>query len=297
MKIHHLVFIPIICGLVGCKGGEKKSAKEKDIPVKITSVELRSKGIEDLTGSVSLREIICQVWDYKEDLEQAEDMDPYATMQVQYRGYCFFNDGKFVKDPRAVVKTGTWMLEENPRPAHIMFTYADGSEQTEIPAFFSPDKMIFAGNKAGKRQAIFTANGYRHMNLKDDPFHPNNIWWMIKPASAETNDQIKKRFKACIHFFVLFYEEYVNVRAKKVSFLGLPSPYRWYAGGIILQKEKKLSEKWMNCFYNKEQALKAYQLADELVTKKYIWPKDEGQWMKRNLGVLKQMENKLDSIN
>jgi hypothetical protein len=54
-------------------------------------------------------------------------------------------------------------------------------------------------------------------------------------------------------------------------------------------KEKDLAENWFNCFYSKAQAMKAYQLMDDIIGKKYKWSKDNISWVKKNLLVLEQM--------
>ncbi|HQW83759.1 MAG TPA: hypothetical protein PK987_04830, partial [Ferruginibacter sp.] len=102
--------------------------------------------------------------------------------------------------------------------------------------------------------------------------------------------------KENIHFFLLFYKSALDKDEKTVSFWGLPSCFKWYGGGIFLKKEKELKENWINCFYNKEQAMQAYHLAEKLMEVKYTWPKGEQNWLKLNLAVLEQMYKKLDEI-
>ncbi|MBK6633760.1 MAG: hypothetical protein IPG38_05110 [Chitinophagaceae bacterium] len=84
---------------------------------------------------------------------------------------------------------------------------------------------------------------------------------------------------------------------KVISFWGLPSCFKWYGGGVFLKKETELKENWINCYYNKEQAMQAYALADKLLSQKYNWPKGEQNWLKLNLAVLEQMYKKLDDIH
>ena len=46
-----------------------------------------------------------------------------------------------------------------------------------------------------------------------------------------------------------------------------------------------------------EQAMKAYAVAENLMEKKYVWPKGEQNWIKQNLFVLEQMYLKMDEIH
>ena len=91
-------------------------------------------------------------------------------------------------------------------------------------------------------------------------------------------------------------EQKINAHSDVVSFIGLPSCFKWYGGGIFIQKQSEIQGKWINSFYNKEQAMKAYKLADKLLSYKYEWPKNERNWLKLNVAVLKQMEVKIDSL-
>ena len=49
-------------------------------------------------------------------------------------------------------------------------------------------------------------------------------------------------------------------------------------------------------FYNKEQAMKAYELAEKLMNHKYSWSKKEANWLKLNVTVLQQMESRMDAL-
>jgi hypothetical protein len=80
---------------------------------------------------------------------------------------------------------------------------------------------------------------------------------------------------------------------KTISFYGFPTCLRWYAGGIYLTKQKDLAANWYQCFYNKEQALKAYAMMDKALSKKYTWEKSRVNWVIKNLGVLEQIYNQL----
>lgn len=260
------------------------------------SVDFKTNGLEDLHNSNSMKDILCQTWDYKEDVADAKDASP-SNMDIVYRGYSFFSDGTVVKDPRGNIKTGKWTLNENAKPITINMNFDNGEKETKQLAYLVPFEMILSTGAAIENKTInLSSDGLRHTDLKDDPFYKNNISWRIKPQKPETDEEIKKRFRECIHFFVLFYDQKININAETVTFAGLPCCYTWYSGGITLQKEPELQKKWIECFYDKEQALKAYKLADKLISKKYDWPKKESNWLKLNVAVLKQMEKKIDSV-
>lgn len=297
MKTYLYHFALSLFILTGC--GQTSTDKPVVSPNSLqdtSAVKLATVGMTDLRNARTLKELICQDWDNEEDALDAEDMPANSTLEIQYRSYCFFDDGTVVKDAREIPVVGTWELNEEQKPALINITFANGEKATEAIGGFGATRLLFAGKADKKKPSTFIAKGFRHNENKNDPFYTENVWWMIKPSKPESDDAIKKRFAAYIHFFVLFYDEYAKTHAKKVSFVGLPSCYDWYAGGIILQRTNKIQRKWIDCFYNEEQAMKAFRLADKLVSKKYDWGNKGDRWMSRSAGVLKQMEKNLETL-
>ena len=142
----------------------------------------------------------------------------------------------------------------------------------------------------------FIAPGLRFKNANDEPFFVDNNRWRIKPKQKEPDSAIHRRLKENLHFFILFYKDVLAKDEKTVSFWGLPSCFKWYGGAIFIKKENELKENWVDCFYNKDQAMQAYRLAEKLMEKKYTWPKGEPNWIKQNLFVLEQMYKNLDEI-
>ena len=123
-----------------------------------------------------------------------------------------------------------------------------------------------------------------------------NNSWRQKPSQKENRAALTERLKNSIHFFTLFYDYNINSKAEVVYFTGLPTCFTWYAGGIYLQKRDNLKPAWNNCFYSDTQAKEAFDIADELLNFKYNWPEKETNWLKQNVFVLKQMEQKIDSL-
>ena len=275
------------------KQDKKQTAKQKNFdPSGLDSI-----GIENLNVATDMKDIICQDWENKEDAADAKGMDPASNIEIVYRGYCLFSDGTLVKDPRGNIQAGKWTLDENVKPISLHFDLNSGEKENWQLAYLMPYEMKLVKLVNGNRSTVdLGSEAVRHNKLYEDPFYISNNKWRFKPSKPETDEQIKDRLKQCIHFFILFYDEKINVHSDAVSFTGLPSCFKWYGGGIFLQKENELPEKWVNSFYNREQAMKAYKLADKLLGIKYNWPKKESNWLKLNVAVLRQMEKKIDSL-
>jgi hypothetical protein len=284
----------------GCSGNKSRETNKKQSSIEAKDNDpggFASRGIENLNESGSMKDIICQSWYFKEDAADAVDADVSSNIELVYRGYCLFSDGSLVKDPRGNIQTGTWSMDDKMKPISLNFIFGNTEKEQYELAYLMPYEMKLAKKKGDNKIIIdLGSEAIRHINLKDDPFYISNNSWRFKPKKPESDEQVKERLKGCIHFFILFYDQKINAHSDAVSFVGLPSCFKWYGGGIFLQKENELQSKWVNTFYSREQAMKAYKLAGKLMKIKYDWPKKETNWLKLNVAVLKQMESRIDSL-
>ena len=99
----------------------------------------------------------------------------------------------------------------------------------------------------------------------------------------------------------MFYAKFLNDNAQRgdntISFVGLPACFKWYRGGVSVVGKDKLEERWINCFYNKAQALKAHAMLENIISQKYNWNKAETNWVKQSADVMMQMYDKFKSTS
>ena len=300
MKAYSYIGFCLVLLLSSCAGNASKDPAAKQEAGKYNEkrpTDFISDRIENLNASGNMKDIICQSWEFKEDAADAADADPSSSMELVYRGYCLFADGSMIKDPRGNMQSGKWTMDDKVKPIVLNFSLDHGETETFQLAYLMPYEMKLVPVGGEKKKIIdLGSEAMRHTDLKEDPFYIYNNAWRFKPAKPESDEQIKQRLKGCIHFFILFYDQKIKARSDAISFIGLPSCFKWYGGGIFLQKENELQSRWLNSYYNKEQAMKAYKLADKLLSIKYNWPKKESNWLKLNVAVLRQMETKIDSL-
>lgn len=273
---------------------EVADSRQKDS----SAIDYVANEMEDLGISDTMKNVICQNWDFYEDARDARSAEPSQNIELVYRGYSIFGDGTVIKNPRGNIRQGKWTMNENTSPKTVSFYFDNAETETYLLVSLMPFEMKLLKKGADKKDFIdLRGEGVRYIDVRKDPFYISNNLWRFKPSKPETDEQIKSRLKSCIHFFELFYEHKIRANSNEVVFVGLPSCFKWYDGAIYLQKERELNSKWINSFYDKDQAMKAYKLADKLMDNKFEWPKNESNWLKMNLAVLKQMEKKLDAIS
>lgn len=284
MKAYTLSLALLVLLLTACNNPADKKDAAVIAKDSVTST------LTDLAAVTDIKELLCQDWENKEDAEDAALSGSGEGLEMPFRGFSFFEDGTVVEGPRDKIKFGKWVLDEPGKIINIEYTKG-GKSKYKIAAIGVRQMILI--NTSDKKQAEYRAGAKAHKNITDDPFYGANNQWRIKPAKAETDGEIKERTAQC----VLFYSKYLADNAARggniISFVGLPACFKWYKGGVSIIAKNKLENKWLNCFYNNEQALKGYALLDKIISKKYKWDKEEKNWVKQSADVVKQMYDTL----
>jgi hypothetical protein len=232
---------------------------------------------------------LCQNWESKEDVDDGILNNSSSDLEIPFHGYSFFDDGVMVQNPRDNMKVGKWSLDEKTK--HISIVFNDGSKKDgQLKAIGVKNLLL----QLGKDPAVkYVADGKKHRDLSDDPFYPANNKWRIKPGRTETDSAIKKRVIECVVFYSKFFKDNADRKMPTISFYGLPTCFKWYSGGISVINKDKIGQKWIACFYNKDQAIQGQQLLENIISKKYNWNRSETKWVRQSADVLRQMADSL----
>lgn len=253
-------------------------------------------GLVSLDTAKDIYNILCQEWVLADDAEGLEGMEENSKFEIPYRSFYFSTKGTFVKNPRNTFDYGTWLYDDAAKTITLN-NAIDKTKDVYKIAKIAADELILVNVGVNSATNLkFTAPAKRFKNPNDEPYFLENNRWRIRPKAKESDSAIHQRLKENLNFFILFYKNALAKEEKTVSFWGLPSCFKWYGGAIFLKKKDELKDNWINCFYNEEQAMQAYALADRLLSQKYNWPKGERNWLKLNLAVVELMYNKLDEV-
>ncbi|MEP7109081.1 MAG: hypothetical protein ABI760_13900 [Ferruginibacter sp.] len=246
--------------------------------------------LTDLTSSTDIKKLLCQDWEYKEDAEDAALSGGGAGLEIPYRGLSFFGDATVVENPRDQIHFGKWNLNELNKMIDIEFS--NGSKAQYKIAAIGARQMILL-NTINKKKIEYRADAKMQKRPEDDPFHGSNNQWRIKPGHTESDSAIKTRTEQCVLFYAKFLEDNAGRGGNIISFVGLPTCFKWYRGGVSVTAKDKLEAKWLNCYYNREQGLKAHKMLESIISKKYKWNRKETNWVKQSAGVVKQIYDTL----
>ena len=277
-----ILFTALICSCNSNTSTDKKSR---------VSADSLSTSLVNLSATNTMAELLCQNWEDKADVEDGV-LNGGGDLEIPFHGYSFFDDGLMVQDPRDKMKTGKWTLDEKTKNVTIVFD-DKSKQQAHIQDIGVKNLLLKTGEKAA---AQYIADGKKSKNLSDDPFYPANNKWRVKPIKSENDAALKQRIIDCVLFYSKFFKSNAEHGYSSISFYGIPSCFKWYSGGISITNKDKLNAKWIDCFYNKEQAIQGQQLLEKAITKKYNWNKGEPKWTKKSADVLLQMADSLRSL-
>jgi hypothetical protein len=291
-----LTAIIISAVIFSCNNGSLKDVGTKEVRVLQNG---KSEGDADLVyldTSKNISNILCQDWVLADDAEGLEGMDENSKFEIPFRSFYFSTKGTFVKNPRNTFDCGTWGYDDAAKTITINNSIDRTKDIYKIAKITSGELTLVNVGVNSATNLKFIAPGKRLSNPNAEPYFLENNRWRIKPKNKESDSAIHQRLKENLNFFILFYKSALAKEDKTVSFFGLPSCFKWYGGGIFIKKEEELKENWINCFYDRDQAMQAYKLADKLLSQKYTWPKGEQNWLKLNLAVVEMMYKKLDEV-
>jgi len=293
-KLMKRIFFTIgIIGLiaVGCNdsGTADKDKKAADGKTAASPTDSIAASITDLSTSKDTLALLAQNWESKDDALDAELSGGSTNLEMPYHGMSLFPDHSMVSNPRDNIAFGTWELVGK----DLVPTFSDGSKK-QLQVLMLDAKTLILGSRESKKTMEFRADGKIQKQLVDEPFYGTNNQWRIKPSKPETDEAIRKKVADCVHFYYTLLTDKMAKDNKSVAvFVGLPQVLNIYDGMITVVGKEKLTSKWINCFYNKEQAIKGQQMLESVITKKYTWNKKERNWIKKDAPVLKQIYNNL----
>ncbi|MBS1666585.1 MAG: hypothetical protein JST58_04335 [Bacteroidetes bacterium] len=263
-----------------------------------TATQVLDTALIDLksASSLALENVLGQFW-------KMEDADQKHWNQLlwdsisdkkKFPELALYRDFSLTENARDHIRFGKWAVNKKNRKLLLKFT--DGT--TEI---YTIQKIAYQNLVVSKKDAdgnemtlYFSSDGLVHKRPEEDPFYPSNNRWRIKPSRSETDQQILDRLKQCAHFYALFFSDNHQRQETDISFIGLPNCFVWYNGGIGLPLEGGLDNKWIDCFYSKKEALKAYQMLKTLIEKHVlVWPEHPTSWIKETADMLDQVHDKI----
>lgn len=295
MKYSPLYYLLALFAIIACHSTEKKKPDTSNAArILKETLATGDTAMIALSGfkKKDIRDVLCQHWEIRKgggtnSLELTRDENGNAINPELN----LFKDGSVLENPRHHIGIGTWQLVSQDT---LVLNLGKIQKKYTIASVHSQSLRLITKGKSGDNLYLsLGSDALVHSNMINDPFHPSNNQWRIRPTAPESDSAIKQRVKDCIRFYALFYRDNLKRPDKtSINFAGLPAIFNWYSGGIGIPPRQEVDSSWINCFYNKAQALRGYDMMERLIVDyEYEWPKQTA-WSSQTHFVLEQMYHK-----
>lgn len=295
-----IAFVLILGACYDASTGAKPQKKKDSYIYQETIVKGNDTGMIALGAfrRNNIADVLCQRWELHGWDEETNDETPQSPVDnFIIDGIAFFKDSSVLVNPFGKISLAKWKVETERNRRIIVIHLSDtANKRYHLSNLTSTQLVLDAPDEPGKAK-LFVSSATVHRNMHNDPFHPVNNQWRVRPRSLESPSELHHRLKNCLLFFALYYRDHIKRQAETISFKGLPEIFAWYNRGIGLPDKDELSESWFACFYNKEQALQGYSILRRLIVDyEYKWPRGAPGWTYETHSVLEQMYHKIDDL-
>ncbi|MFZ1751778.1 MAG: hypothetical protein WAU01_16380 [Saprospiraceae bacterium] len=132
----------------------------------------------------------------------------------------------------------------------------------------------------------FVEDGKKLADYKTDPFYPDNNKWRQRPLKKETNEEIRARLLNYILHYAYLLNASIERDDNEVSFAHSMGLIQVFQGGIGRIPKNKINKSWIECFYDEEDAIKAFYLFSSYLNKGVYNGGSTGNWAKDDYEIL-----------
>lgn len=127
-----------------------------------------------------------------------------------------------------------------------------------------------------------------------DPFHPSLNKWRARPDSKESDAEIRQRLVNYLDHFaaILFAADHRDQDV--VSFRHSLGIIKVYRGGIGRIPVSRIPAEWIDCFYDREDAMSAYRLFGRYLSGETYKGGTTGSWIKDDYRILRKIRQLME---
>lgn len=160
----------------------------------------------------------------------------------------------------------------------------------------SKDSVLITYETIREQQFMHINNRSKNVNmsfvkyvdlLKDytqDPFYVSNNSWRIKPTQSETDAELHERLGNYFKHLAYLLNSASERKLPSISFIFSQGIVKIYNGGIGVLPI--IPESWEKTYYNSEEALDAYDMFREYLSKSSYGGAGTGDWYKDDYDIL-----------
>lgn len=251
----------------------------------------RDSNVQNLISSWRLSEIITLD---KDNPELDALISPSVKRELVSSGVAlfFFPDSTFTELDGYFTTHGKWSVLENSK---IQF----GEKTLTIDKFSMKKENRFLEatifNRSDNLNSVlrFVESEKTLVDYKNDPFHENQNQWRQKPIRKESNEEIRNRLLNYILHYASILDASIKREKNTVSFAHSMGIIQVFRGGIGRVPKNKVINDWTNCFYDEDDAMKAYDLFSSYLNRGVYKGGTTGSWVNDDYDILMTIYDKI----
>lgn len=192
-------------------------------------------------------------------------------------------------------ETGTWRFVANEELEYGPYTLSIG----QLVEDYTKKQLVATitdRKKGSSMKAMFASDDAVLEKCQLDPFHPTNNLWRQRPTERESDEAIRDRLANYILHNALILKAAMTRHASAVSFECSQGIISIYRGGIGIVPIYDIHPPWAECFYDDEDAMRAYELFDGQLTNGLYRGGSTRDWIKDDYQILLALFNKIRQL-
>ncbi|TCJ19008.1 hypothetical protein EPD60_00920 [Flaviaesturariibacter flavus] len=240
--------------------------------------------MENLSGSWALYDVESKGHDKDGQANELANLAKMKRMIADGQVLSFFPDSTFSELGGAKAYAhGHWRFNE--RKQQLLLQYNDGSERVvSVETVADKKARIMLTDRNIVRSYLQTTTPLS--SYQEDPYHPSNNGWRIRPDSSENSRQLQARLGGYFRHLIYLLQAAKSRKQDVVSFEFSQGPVKIYDGGIGIHPLHIVPRKWTETYYNKQDALKAYRMYEHYLATNSYRGAATGEWVVDDRNIL-----------
>lgn len=221
-------------------------------------------------------------WQVSHEAQTLENKAPSGGSMLH-----FYPDSSYTLLKDREIKFGQWsFLNENEiKYGNNVLTISDFDENELKKNLIV--SVVDISNNTKSELVLVEKQQYKIADYKEDPFHQSNNQWRLRPNRKESDQEIRARLSNYILHNAYILKSAYEKNATSVSFKNSSGPIKIYKSAIGIVNEDKIKNEWLNCFYDNEDAMKAFNMySSSLGSRGVAKGTPTGDWVKDDYDVL-----------
>jgi hypothetical protein len=114
----------------------------------------------------------------------------------------------------------------------------------------------------------------------ENPFSLTNNRWRIRAAAKETDQQLRERLANHFQFWERYFNWALRHKIDYIDVRSTPTAVKIYGNGFTLKPLKELPNRWINCFFDQDDCIRANEIISKAFTSGQIaWPHSDNRFV------------------